>query len=104
MKKLKFRVHLGSLGFSYWRRCSFHCRFLFIFGGISNSGSERETGKVSEQRVTAVWFLHTVKTTQHFSLVTDHQPAQKSDPAELLTETEFWGKSNPLSTKCYHPE
>lgn len=44
------------------------------------------------------------QTTQHFSLVTNHQPAQKSDPAELLTETEFWGKSNPLSTKCYHPQ
>jgi len=48
-KKSQFRVHWDSLASSYWRRCSFHCRFLLSFGGISNSGSERQTGQVSEQ-------------------------------------------------------
>lgn len=43
-EKLQFRVPWDSLAFSYWRRCSFHCRFLLSFGGISNSGSERKTG------------------------------------------------------------
>lgn len=38
-EKLEFRVHKDSLAFSYWRRCSFHCRFLLNFGGVSTSGS-----------------------------------------------------------------
>lgn len=62
-EKLQFRVHWDSLAFSYWRRCSFHCRFLLSFGGISNSGSERQTGQVSEQKVTAIWFLQELWTT-----------------------------------------
>lgn len=46
-EKLEFRVHKDSLAFSYWRRCSFHCRFLLNFGGVSTSGSERQMERTS---------------------------------------------------------
>lgn len=53
-KLTKFRVHRDSLASGYWRRCSFHCRFLFNFGGASTSGSERQMEQVSEQGLTAI--------------------------------------------------
>lgn len=38
-EKLEFRVHRASLASGYWRRCSFHCRFLLNFGGVNTSAS-----------------------------------------------------------------
>lgn len=120
-EKFEFRVHRDSLASGYWRRCSFHWRFLLNFGGVSTSGSERQMEQVSEQGVTAIQLPQELPTTlftfltskdaeksldiYHFPVVTDHQPAQESVLRRPAYTQKPLGTPSPLLiVKCYCSE